>query len=191
MNLSKRERYVAVVALAAIALLVADRAIVTPLLESGAALATERRQLVQELESASRLFQRRNQLARKWEELTAEGLTPSAAGAESQILHAIRNWASEAGLALSSVKPDRSDKDGRLRRISVLVSGTGTMRAAARFLWQMETTDLPLRIHELQIGSRKEGTDDLSLQVKVSTLYLGASPAAAAQGGPSPVGGTS
>jgi hypothetical protein len=36
----------------------------------------------------------------------------------------------------------------------------------------METTDLPLRVHELQLGARREGADDLSLQVRASTLYL-------------------
>ena len=56
----------------------------------------------------------------------------------------------------------------------------------ARLLWQVETTGLPLRVHEMQLGARKEGTDDLSLQLKASTLYLGADAGADPQtaGGP-------
>ena len=173
MNLSKREKYIAAAAVAVLALLVADRAVITPVLRSGEALEAERLRLVQETENNSRLFRRRQLMARKWEELTTGGLTPSAPDAESQLLHAVRNWAAESGLALSSVKPERSEKDGRLRQITVMVSGTGGMRSAARFLWLMETTDLPLRVHELQLGARREGADDLSLQVRASTLYLG------------------
>jgi hypothetical protein len=46
------------------------------------------------------------------------------------------------------------------------------MEAVARLLWRMETTELPLRISEVQIGSRRDGADDLSLQLMASTLYL-------------------
>ena len=35
----------------------------------------------------------------------------------------------------------------------------------------MESADLPLRIHDVQLGSRTEGRDDLSLQLSFSTLY--------------------
>jgi hypothetical protein len=65
--------------------------------------------------------------------------------------------------------------------MTVLTAGTGNMRAVARFLYLAETTTLPLRIRELQIGSRKEGTDDLSVQLKLSTLYMGLESAEAPQ----------
>ncbi len=181
MNLSKRETYIALMAAAAVALLVADLYVITPLLESGAALGAERQALLREMEDAQRLFEQRRLLNRKWEELTAGGLTDDPAQAESRLLHAVRDWAEEAGLTLSAVKPERKEKDGRVREISIQASGTGSMRAASRFLWHVETTDLPLRIRELQIGSRKEGTDELSVQLKASTLYLGTNGDAAPQ----------
>ena len=57
------------------------------------------------------------------------------------------------------------------------------MRAVARFLWEMESADLPLRIHDVQLGSRTEGRDDLSVQLHFSTLY--APPAEVEEGAPS------
>jgi len=45
------------------------------------------------------------------------------------------------------------------------------MNAIARFLWRVETAGIPIRLKELQLGSRKEGTDDLTLQLRLSTLY--------------------
>ena len=51
---------------------------------------------------------------------------------------------------------------------------------------EMESADLPLRIHDVQLGSRTEGRDDLSLQLHFSTLYAPApelAQAAPASGG--------
>ena len=174
MRLSKRETYFAVGAIAAVALLALDRYLITPLMDSGAALRAEQALLVKEMEDAERLFDRRRLMGRKWEELTAGGLTSDPQEAESRLLHAMRDWAEEWGLSLSSLKPERDTKGGTVREITVVVSGTGPMRAVTRFLWRAETTGLPLRIREVQVSARKEGTDELSLQLKASTLYLGA-----------------
>ena len=181
MRLSKRETYIAAAAIAAVALLALDRYVVTPVLESGEALEAEKEQLVDELANAQRLFERRQMLGGRWDELTAGGLTDDPEEAESLILHAMRDWAAEAGLSMSSLKPERDESDGKVREITIAVAGTGPMRAVARFLWQAETSPLPLRIHEVQLGARREGADDLSLQVRASTLYLEEGAAAAAE----------
>ncbi len=173
MRLSRREASIAVVAVLAVALLLADRYVITPLMESGAALEAEKGLVVRELEEAGRLFQRRRLLARRWQEMTAGGLSSDPSAAEGRLLHAVGDWAEQAGLALSSVQPDRRapGKGAAVGEIVVQASGTGTMRSVARFLWLAETTDLPLRIQELQLGARTEGADDLSLQLELSTIY--------------------
>jgi len=186
MKLSKRETHLALATAAAVALLVLDHYVIKPILESGAALEAEEARLVQELEDAGWLFERRRLIAHRWQEQTAGGLASDPAEAESRLLHAMRDWAEEGRLALSSLKPERSPQDGTMREITVLASGTGSMRAVARFLWQVETSSLPLRVVELQLGARKEGTDELSVQLKASTLYLAK---VAASEGDVPAGG--
>jgi hypothetical protein len=172
MDLSKRETYIAIAAIACVALLIGDRLVLKPLSVSRDALRAEEQRLLGELANAQILFKRHRLMARRWEELTAGGLSSDPAEAESRLLHAAQDWAEEARLSLSAVKPERAEQSGRTREIRVAASGTGSMRAVARFLWQAETTGLPLRISELQLGSRREGADDLSLQLRASTLYL-------------------
>jgi hypothetical protein len=41
----------------------------------------------------------------------------------------------------------------------------------ARLLWRVQTATIPIKVTELQISARKEGTDDLSFQVRTSTVY--------------------
>ena len=46
------------------------------------------------------------------------------------------------------------------------------MEQVARFLWHFETSSVPVCINEMTISSRKDGQDDLSLTMTVSTIYL-------------------
>jgi hypothetical protein len=64
------------------------------------------------------------------------------------------------------------------------------MRSLAQFLYQVETTSLPLQVKDLQISSRREGEDDMSLQVGISAIYLSLqAPPAADQVAQNPSGG--
>lgn len=96
---------------------------------------------------------------------------PSGA-AESQVLHALGRWAGETGLGLVSLQPERLTEETLLPEIEFRASGTGSMATVSRFLWRLETAEIPLRIKGLQLTSRKDGQDDLSLQLTFSTLYV-------------------
>lgn len=174
MILSKREHYIVVTAIAALALLVADRYVLTPILSHRARMETKIQSLTGEKERAATLFSRKSLMTRKWNEMIAGGLKTDPAEAESQVLHAMRDWAQEAGLTLWSMKPERLHREDDLREIMFQAAATGPMSAVSRFLWRIETTSIPLRVKEVQLSSRREGTDALSLQLRVSTLYLSA-----------------
>ncbi len=172
MRLSRRETYIGAVALAAVALLVADHYAISPLLERGRELESERQQLARSFQDAEALFARRRLMDRKWQQMTTGGLSAEPGRAESLLLHALRDWAQQTGLALVSLKPERSEHEKGLSEVTVLASGTGRMSAVGQFLWLVETAELPLRLGDLQLGARREGTDDLSLQLRLSTIYL-------------------
>jgi len=173
-HLSHREKYIAIVAACVLVILVADQQVITPALDSRAALDTEQQKLQKEFENATWLFDRRRNIDGEFRDMQTKGLGTDPLGAESRLLHAIRDWAQETGMAVSSVKPERGDRDKEspVRVIDVLVSGTGTMQSVSRFLWRVESAPLPVRIASLQMGSRKDGADDLSVQLKLTTVYL-------------------
>lgn len=178
MVLSKRERIIAIVSIAALAILVLDHYALTPLLHADArvedALATAREKQTKDMRLVS---QAAGVTSKKWNEMVAGGLKSDPAQSEGQVLHALEGWASEAGLSLSSMKPERIAQSGELREITVQAAGTGSMAAAAGFLWRIEGSQMPLRTRDLQLSARREGADDLSMTVRVSTLYLAPQPA--------------
>ena len=92
--------------------------------------------------------------------------------AESQILHALRDWSEQTDLNLSSIRPERSTERTDVPEITFHISGSGSMNSISRFVWCLETAEIPIKVKVLSLGSRKEGIDDLSLQLRFSTLYL-------------------
>jgi len=172
MNLTRREKYVALTAALAIVVLLLDSYALTPVLEYRENVRTQKQVLLTDLIKASGAFQRQRVLARKWQTMLASGLKRPPEEAESAIFHALRDWSQDCRFDLSSVKPDKPKTDGDLTEIAFQVAGTGTMRSVARFLWKIETASVPLRIEQLQLGSRKDGVDDLSLQLRLSSICI-------------------
>ena len=172
MILSKRERRIAMLTIIAAAFLVFYRGLLTPYFGQRTQLTVDKQSLLVNIEHAHDLFARRKNLSPKWEEMLKSGLKPDAASAESAVLNALRDWAEESGLMLSSLKPERSTKRGQLQEITFQAVCVGSMNGVSKFLWQIENAALPVKISDLQLSTRKEGADDLTLQVRIAALCL-------------------
>ena len=172
MVFSKRERLIIALTALVLCVLVLDRYAMIPLLNRRSAVEVRKARLIGEMERAGSLLRRRRQIGERWRRMLAGGMKGEAGEAESQILHAVRDWSAEAGLDLSSLRPERSSEESSLPEIEFHAAGVGTMAAISRFLWRMETAGMPVKLKMLRVGSRKEGMDDLSLQLRISTVYL-------------------
>ena len=170
MVFTKREKTIIAATLAALCLLVLDVYVLTPLLDERAAVKANAEQLMAELDRAGSLLQRRRLLGPKWRGMLAGGMKRDPTEAESQLLRSLRDWSAEVGVKLS-LRPERSTAKSELPEIVVHATGTGSMAAVSQLLWRVETAAIPVQVKMLQLGSRKQGTDDLSLHLRVSTLY--------------------
>jgi hypothetical protein len=171
--LSKRERLVAIATLAAVGLLALDQVVLSPLMAASDELKMQIARAREDLDKAQSLFKGRQRRTPLWADMQNKGLRrKDASQAESQLLNSIREWAQDSGMTLLSAKPDRTDKEKDFQRSTFRVTGSGGMGQIGRFLWHAQTAEMPVRIVDLQLTTRKEGTDDLSLQVGISTIYL-------------------
>ncbi|HUT59797.1 MAG TPA: hypothetical protein VNA25_18270 [Phycisphaerae bacterium] len=176
MVFTKREKIIIAATVAVLCLLVLDFYVLTPLLKERDAVKDAKARLLARFAQAKSLLDRRHVLGPKWRSMIADGLKGDPAEAESQLLRSLRNWSSEAGVKLSSLRPERSTEKTQLPEAVVHAAGTGSMSAVSRLLWRIETANIPVKVRMVQVGSRKDGTDDLSLHVKVSTLYSPGAP---------------
>jgi Tfp pilus assembly protein PilO len=172
MVLSKRERLIAIVTIAVLMIFALDRFMLTPILDARDKVLTEKNELIKEMGKASELFKQKNRVIKQWNEMVNGGLSSDVSITESEVLNAIRIWAQEYGLTLSSIKPEREKGDGAMKEIIFNVACNGSMNSVGKFLLQVQNSTLPLRITQFQLGSREEDGRELSLQLKLSALYL-------------------
>ena len=172
MKLSGRERIIAIGAVGVIGALALDSVLITPLIDRMNTANAVVKSNEQALNDGKALIENQTAAARAWKRIAGESLKRDASAAEGQLLNKVRDYAQSSGLAVSSLKPERSEKENDFQRITVRASATGNMSQMSRFLYSLKNADIPLRVSDVQFAARKEGTDDLSLQIGVSTIYI-------------------
>jgi hypothetical protein len=113
-----------------------------------------------------------HRLIKVWNEITNDGLTGDQSKAETQALNNASDWAYAAGVNITALKSERTSEAGPFLIISFHVTGNASMSAIKRMLISFETAKIPVRVNDMQITPRKEGTDDLTIQLSLSTLCL-------------------
>jgi type II secretory pathway component PulM len=167
-----RERMIAVVATAVLGLAALDQLLVEPLL-ARLKEANDRLDVAVPTLAANRetiKLGASNDRAAKAKAGTSLQSVPSAA--ESQVLNRVREFAQTAGLSLTSLKPERVDQEKGFQRITFRATATGTMSQVARFLFAVQGGDIPLRVGDLAVTTRREATDDLTLTIGLTTIFL-------------------
>jgi Tfp pilus assembly protein PilO len=178
MVLSKRERMILVWTVAVVGIALLYNFVISPILDARAEFQSEKQKLTEEIEKAKEVLSKKEALSKEWGERIDNGLNDDVSATESGVLNAIRIWAQNYGLTLSSVKPERerSDSKGEMKEISFNMACSGNMTSVGQFLWQIENSTLPLRITEFQLGSREDDGKEMSLQLKLSALYMAGAP---------------
>jgi Tfp pilus assembly protein PilO len=171
MVLSKRERWVVVGAIVLVAALALDRLAVSPLLDASAAQADDVAAKQAQLQRDGASLSTARKLQPAWQQHIKSGLRTTAGEAEQQGLQSLRDWAAQSGLTLTQLKPARPNDKTVLPQVTFQVSAVGAMEALESMLEKIEKAAQPMRLTELQVASRKEGANDLSIQMRLSTIY--------------------
>lgn len=173
MIMSEREKKIGFATVIVLVVLLLDRFLLTPYLVKRDRLYSEQQNLEVELRNAGRTLAQWREMAPVWEDfLKLDKEAVGGAGSENETLNAIRNWAEQGGMLLSLLKPEGKNKKGELDESVFQVVGTGSMESISRFLWSVENVDFPvLKIKELQFASRREGIDNLTLQLRIGELH--------------------
>jgi Tfp pilus assembly protein PilO len=180
---NRREQLIAWVAGLLVAMLVLDQLALTPLLDR-LALADEALQAQQaQLEQATRLFQNSTRARKRWKEMAGGTLRLDSSESQSRVLNSVRQWAQASGLTLTSLKPERAERQQDFQKITLRAAAHGSMAQVAMFLFSVEQASIPLRVTDVQITSRRDGMDDLSIKLGISTIH---EPASAGTAAPAP-----
>ena len=172
MVLSRREKYIAIITSVIVAVPVLHSYVVSPLMTRLAVLDADILAAQQELERTGRLFETSKAARREWAAMARGALAEDRPRAESQILNNVREWAQESGISLSSLKPEREEKEKDFQKITFRATCGGSMSQIGRFLHRIQTATIPVRITDLQLSSQRDGEDQLTLSVALATIYM-------------------
>ncbi|MGC4034215.1 MAG: hypothetical protein QM754_21255 [Tepidisphaeraceae bacterium] len=174
--MTAREKTIAICVGAAVGLLALDQYLLQPMFDrlSSADALIEQHQT--ELNDAETLMQTRNRAKRKWNETAKKSIMTDASSAEQQMAVRVSELAERANLKLSTSKAEKGERTRGFDVWGDKRTATGNMQQIGRFLYELQHTDIPIRVTDLNITSRKDATDDLTLSLSLSTIYQGPTP---------------
>lgn len=170
MVLSKRERYIGLTTLILVGAIGLHWLLVEPMLNRASDLKVRIAEAIETGKQNDGTIETADKARKRWAEMSGRDMPRDASDAD-QMLNNLSDWAQDVGLSLSSVKPERTEKEKDFFKKTFRVAGNGRMNEIGRFLYKIQTASVPVRITDLTINARKEGMDDLSLSVGVATIY--------------------
>jgi hypothetical protein len=175
--LSKREKYIGIGAMAAVALLAINGLIVGPYFDRAAALQDDMRTATKTLGDDQNLLRLQKSKQAEWNAMLSNGLQADDSTAQSRTQQMIQTWARVANINLESINSEHvATQKGPFQvinfRLDFNTSGPDSMRQIARFLWSIESARIPVRLNNITIQSTREGTDQLNVKLVVSALYM-------------------
>ena len=174
MVLSKRERYVGIVTAAVLSILVLDRLILRRCWRAKSGSTPTIAVAEQERAKADQLFMKRNKANRSWRDDVRHRIAGQRRRRrrepDPQQCPAVgAGRGHEPG---ESSSRERTERDKEFDKITFRATGTGSMSQIGRFLYRIESASMPVRITDVLLSTRREGTDDLSITVGIATISL-------------------
>lgn len=169
MAMSNRERYLSIAVLLAGGAFVVDAVALGPYLAHRTALLEQHQARQKDLAAARQTVGRERQLRRMLAGM-GQFVAADSSGAEGQFLQLLHGWEKEAGVGKASFQRLRAAELEGFTHLTFHVTATGSMPAVSALIYRVETAPIPLRVDDVRIAPRKEGGDELQVQLIVSAL---------------------
>jgi len=170
MNFQNRQQLLAVVAIAAVSLLAADRLVLTPLLRSWSARSVRVADLRKSVNQGVLLLDRQAVIRERWESMRTNCLAPDASVAENQVLKAFDRWAQESRVSVHSVKPQAKRANDGSTTLECRVDASGSLSSLTRLLYSLEADPMALKLDAVELTARDDRGEQLTLGLLVNGL---------------------
>ena len=88
--------------------------------------------------------------------------------AENEVLRAFERWSQESRISISSIKPQWKRAGDDFMTLECRADASGSMQELTRFLYDVERDPLALRVESVEITTRDNNGQQLSLALQVS-----------------------
>jgi len=123
------------------------------------------------------LIQREDGLRGRWDNMRTNTLPANTSLAEQQILKAFDHWSRESGASINSITPQWNiDPSQDYQTLNCRVEATGDLGTLSRFLYDIEKDPMALKLESVELSTRENTGQQLTLNLQISGLVLGAPP---------------
>jgi hypothetical protein len=170
-QIKNRQQMLLFLALGALVFFVGDHLIFTPLVEGWTARSKHINELKRDIQNGEMLLKRESYVRNRWSEMRTNTLSPNASVAQSQMFKAFDHWAQDSRMKIGSIKPQWKHNDD-VTTLECRASATGDIQSLSKFIYDAERDPLAVKVESVEITSRDNNGQQLSLVLQVSGLVL-------------------
>jgi hypothetical protein len=172
-QIKNRQQLLFIVAGVVFGLLIGDKLIFTPLVNSWKARAGRITDLRKQVDEGAKLLNRAEALRQRWSQMQTNALPNNKSKAEQQVLSAFDQWSRDARISVNSITPQwKQERDEAYQTLECRVDAAGSVGTLAKFLFNVERDPMALKIESVEITARDKEGQNLSLGLQLSGLAL-------------------
>lgn len=172
MNINNRQQLLTVGVIIAVVLWVSMRLVVDPLTQSWKARAAQIVKLQDSVKKGSSFLARERSIRERWEGMRTNMLQTGESVAENQLLKAFDRWSQESRVSIRSIKPQWKRGADDYMTLECHVDAFGALPTITRFLYNIEADPLGLKLEAVDLTTRDNDGQQLTLGLQVSGLLL-------------------
>ncbi|MBM3822294.1 MAG: hypothetical protein FJ404_05255 [Verrucomicrobia bacterium] len=172
MTPSQRQQFLAVGAIAVVALFAADKLVLSPLAATWKKRTEEIDGLRKSIANGSMLIEREQETNRRWNEMRKNTLPANVSQAEQELLKSLYQWSDETSVGISLHPQWKRGASEDYSSLECRIDAAGSLSSLTKFIHEVERSPMALRIESLELTSRDPEGSQIALALVVSGLRL-------------------
>jgi hypothetical protein len=173
MDNKNRQKYLLIGAAVCVLLYVGNTVVYAALAKSWNARAEQIKKLRDDLGHGTNMVNHADQIRGRWENMRTNALPAEASLASAQLQKAFDKWERVSRVTRVGYKPQWKDQDDTAyTTLDCRVEYNGTFDQILSFLYNLENDPIGIRVDEVEVATRDEFGQQLSLNLQVSALRL-------------------
>jgi hypothetical protein len=172
LNLQNRQQLLGILAVGVVALLVCDRLVFSPLTRTWKARTARIAELKKSVTQGSTLLAREGSIRMRWDTMRTNTLSSQMSVSEGQVVKAFDRWSQDSRIGISAIRPQAKRAAEDYATLECRVDAFGNLSALTRFLYDIERDPLGLRVEVVEVTSRDNSGQQLTVGLQVSGLVL-------------------
>jgi len=172
METKNREKMLAIAAGAALALLLLNYLVLSPLIDAWQSRTKQIKDLKDRIANGTMLIRRQDTVEDRWDYMRTNALDSNPTAAERQLFTAFDHWVTQSGAIEGSFRPQLQETDDNYSTIDCRADVSGDMQTLLHFLYNMEKDPLGVKIESFELTSRDDNGRQLTLGLDLSGLVL-------------------